>query len=78
MCEKQKRIDELEQEISEIRRNYSEVRKNDAEREKLLAETAKLHAEQLNNISLSYWRPWQVVMIPLLLGVISIVVAISK
>ncbi|EGU41201.1 hypothetical protein VII00023_06212 [Vibrio ichthyoenteri ATCC 700023] len=64
MCEKQKRIEELELEISQIRRNY--------------AEAAKFNAEERHLDSQIVWRPWQVALIPILLGILALVAAIAR
>ncbi|KAB5597948.1 hypothetical protein [Vibrio parahaemolyticus] len=71
MCEKQKRIEELEIENANLYRTLSEAYK-------LNAEERKFHAEQRNFDSQIIWRPWQIALIPILLGVLALVAAIAK
>lgn len=71
MCEKQKRIEELELENANIYRTLSEAYK-------LNAEERKFYTEQRNLDSQILWRPWQVALIPALLGVLALVAAIAK
>ncbi|CAK1764319.1 conserved hypothetical protein [Vibrio crassostreae] len=78
MCEKQKRIEELEIENVNLYRTLSEAYKFNAEERKLNAEERKLNVEQRNIDSQLIWRPWQVVLIPILLGVLALVAAIAR
>ncbi|GEK15421.1 hypothetical protein [Aliivibrio fischeri] len=71
MCEKQKRIEELELENANLYRTLSEAYKFNAEER-------KLNSEQLHLDSQTLWRPWQVALIPILLGVLALVAAIAK
>lgn len=71
MCEKQKRIEELEIENAKLYRTLSDAYK-------LNAEERKFHAEQRNLDSQIIWRPWQIALIPILLGVLALVAAIAK
>ncbi|MCR9656853.1 hypothetical protein ACNO5M_03535 [Vibrio owensii] len=71
MCEKQKRIEELEIENADLYRTLSEAYK-------LNAEERKFYAEQRNIDSQIIWRPWKIVLIPILLGVLALVAAIAK
>ena len=49
-----------------------------AEERKLNAEERKLNVEQRNIDSQLIWRPWQVALIPILLGVLALVAAIAR
>ena len=71
MCEKQKRIEELELENANLYRTLSEAYKFNAEER-------KLNSEQLHLDSQTLWRPWQVALIPILLGVLALVAATAK
>ncbi len=71
MCEKQKRIEELEIENANLYRTLSEAYK-------LNAEELKFHAEQRNFDSQIIWRPWKIELIPILLGVLALVAALAK
>lgn len=71
MCEKQERIDELERELAESRQREADLFRT-------LAEARKFEAEQSNLTNQIAWRPLQVAMIPILLGVLAIVAAIAK
>ncbi len=71
MCEKQKRIEELEIENANLYRTLSDAYK-------LNAEERKFHAEQRNFDSQIIWRPWQIALIPILLGVLALVAALAK
>ena len=71
MCEKQKRIEELEIENVNLYRTLSEAYKFNAEER-------KINVEQRNIDSQLIWRPWQVALIPILLGVLALVAAIAK
>ncbi|MFM2666622.1 hypothetical protein AAFX24_17460 [Vibrio mediterranei] len=78
MCEKQKRIEELEIENANLYRTLSEAYKLNAEERKFAAEQLKLSAEQRNMDSQMMWRPWQIVLIPILLGVLALIAAIAR
>lgn len=71
MCEKQKRIDELELALHESHTREANLFKT-------LAEARKFQSEQANLNSQIVWRPLQVALIPILLGILAIVAAIIK
>jgi len=71
MCEKQKRIEELEIENANLYRTLSEAYK-------LNAEERKLKAEQRNIDSQIVWRPWQIVLIPTFISILALIAAIAK
>ena len=71
MCKKQDKIDSLEE---ELRLSH----KREADLFKTLSEARKFNAEEKNFSNQIAWRPVQVAMIPILLGLISIVIAVSK
>lgn len=77
MCEKQDRINELEKELQEQqdshRQKVAELWDSHSKRE---ADLFKTLAEGRNFESQCKWRPWQIVAIPMLLGIVSIVIAV--
>lgn len=71
MCEKQRRIEELEIENANLYRTLSEAYM-------LNAEERKLKAEQRNIDSQIVWRPWQIVLIPTFISILALIAAIAK
>ncbi len=63
MCEKDERINTLE---SELEKSH----KREAELFKTLAEAYKFGAEQRNYESQTFWRPWQVALVPIVIALI--------
>ena len=70
MCEKQKRIEELELEVSQIRLNYAESAKLNAEREKFLIDAIKT----VRDIK---YQP-ALLITPLIVSLIALVAVIAK
>ena len=72
MCEKEDRIKSLEKELEQMKESHYE-------REAKLFETL---ASGRNHASQEFWRPWQVVMIPvaitLVSGLITVAIALLK
>ena len=84
MCEKQKRIEELELELSQVRRNYAEASKFDAERNKLSEEERKFGAERekllvdaMKAVRDIKYQP-ALLITPLIVSLIALVAVIAK
>lgn len=75
MCEKQKRIEELERELHDIKLHEVEMFRN-------MREAYKFEAEQNNFDSMTRWRPWQImavgVLTPTVLSLAALVTALIK
>ncbi|HBC3519739.1 TPA: hypothetical protein ACVU5C_003695 [Vibrio parahaemolyticus] len=84
MCEKQKRIEELELELSQVRRNYAESAKFEAERKKLSEEERKFDAERekllmdaMKTVKDMKYQPLLLIT-PLIVSLIALVAALAK
>jgi SMC interacting uncharacterized protein involved in chromosome segregation len=84
MCEKQKRIEELELELSQVRRNYAKSAKFEAERKTLSEEERKFDAERekllmdaMKTVRDMKYQPILLIT-PLIVSLIALVAAIAK
>jgi SMC interacting uncharacterized protein involved in chromosome segregation len=84
MCEKQRRIEELELELSQVRRNYAESAKFEAERKTLSEEERKFDAERekllmdaMKTVRDMKYQPILLIT-PLIVSLIALVAAIAK
>ncbi len=84
MCEKQRRIEELELELSQIRVNYAEASKLNAEQRTLGSEKSKFDAERekllmdaMKTVRDIKYQPF-LIIVPLIVSLIALVAAIAK